>query len=111
MLGGTDGGEDAHEAKVGKEPREEDGEAQEGAKLGKELQVAGKQRQRCLRNRARPRAESVSGRRVPSLPRLPPGRRASRKGWRLTKIDVHMPLKTGEPISEKVFMRRSSLEP
>jgi len=45
------------------------------------------------------------------LARLSPGRRASRKRQRLTKIDVHMPLKTGEPISEKVFMRRSSLEP
>jgi hypothetical protein len=42
-------------------------------------------------------------------------RRATREGWfwggQLTRMDVAMPLKTGEPISEKVLMRRSSREP
>ena len=50
LLCGADGGEDAHEAEVGKEPREEDGEAQEGAEFGKELQVAGEKRQRRLQD-------------------------------------------------------------
>ena len=63
LLRGADGGEDAHEAEVGKEPREEDGEAQEGAEFGKELQVAGEKRQRRLQGITHAHGESVSCRR------------------------------------------------
>ena len=67
LLRGADGGEDAHKAEVGKEPREEDGEAQEGAEFGKKLQVAGEKRQRRLRHQkhTHTHGESVSWCRVP----------------------------------------------
>jgi len=64
FLGAANGGEDAHEAEVGKEPREEDGEAQEGAELDKELEVAGEQGQRRLQYLANTRGKSVPWRRV-----------------------------------------------
>ena len=57
FLGAADGGEDAHEAEVGKQPREEDGEAQEGAEFDKELEVAGEQGQRSLQYLANPRGK------------------------------------------------------
>ena len=64
VLRGADGGEDAHKAEVGKEPREDDGEAQEGAEFGKKLQVAGEKRQRRLRDITHAHSESVSWRRA-----------------------------------------------